>query len=460
MRVSLMIFAGVWVAVVVLALFLPDRGGRKVLGWLLPFFGIGFSLAFGPFLAPWERLVFMTFGLLYLIKGTVLLQYSQKVISGFSKKGILLYMTLWPGMSPGPFRSWRPQILESEEGLTRGFIYLVLGSALAVITAFLEPTLGALGGSWLGLFALLLMIHFGVSDLLVCGMRLAGWNVKPLFRFPFRASSLEDFWSHRWNLAFVEMDRILFLKPFSKWLGIRGAILCIFVISGFLHEMAISYSTGRGWGLPFLYFIVQGIALLIEKDFLEIENHWPKYASRIWTWCWVILPLPLLFHVYFLEEFILPLYSWLHSLMMMKSITWWFDLALWLAAIGTFCTLGAGLQAPIRLKWKEDFAKLAPFNRKIFYTYYGTIGFIIISFGILSLVLHEEMLSGSKPALCLAGFMGSFWTFRILVDFFYFSHKDWPQGACYLMGHILLTSLFIAMASVYLGLVAWHVFFI
>ena len=42
------------------------------------------------------------------------------------------------------------------------------------------------------------------------------------------------------------------------------------------------------------------------------------------------------------------------------------------------------------------------------------------------------------------------------MDTFYFSHEDWPKGLPFVVGHILLTSLFFVLAASYLGLVVWH----
>ena len=81
----------------------------------------------------------------------------------------------------------------------------------------------------------------------------------------------------------------------------------------------------------------------------------------------------------------------------------------------------------------------------------------IIAFGILTLVLHREMLRGDRAVLGLVCFIASYWTARIMVDSFYFSHEDWPQGKEFMMGHILLTSLFVALASSYWGLFVWQV---
>ncbi len=133
-----------------------------------------------------------------------------------------------------------------------------------------------------------------------------------------------------------------------------------------------------------------------------------------------------------------------------------FGLALWLAGIGHFCLLGASFQVPNRLGWKHDLVKLAPFNRKLMWTYGAFTVLTIVAFGTLTLVLHDELLRGDRAALGLAVFIGVYWMVRLLVDFFYFTHDDWPAGRAFRLGHFMLTSLFAAMAGTYLGLVAWR----
>ncbi len=133
-----------------------------------------------------------------------------------------------------------------------------------------------------------------------------------------------------------------------------------------------------------------------------------------------------------------------------------FNIALWLAGLGHFCILGASFQVPHRLQWKTDLTKLLPFNRKLLWTYAGFMVFIIISFGVMTLLLHDDLLQGDRSALAIATFIGLFWTARILVDFFYYKHSDWPKGKEFVIGHFLLTSLFIFLAATYLSLVFWH----
>ncbi len=137
-------------------------------------------------------------------------------------------------------------------------------------------------------------------------------------------------------------------------------------------------------------------------------------------------------------------------------ITQLFSLALWLAGIGQFCILGASIQVPARLGWKTDLARLIPFNRKLMWTYGGFTVLTIVAFGSLTLALHGEFLRGNPAALGLAAFIGVYWAARVGVDLFYFEHADWPKGTLFVVGHVLLTGLFAALAATYIGLICWR----
>jgi hypothetical protein len=134
-----------------------------------------------------------------------------------------------------------------------------------------------------------------------------------------------------------------------------------------------------------------------------------------------------------------------------------FDLILWLAGAGHFVILLASFQVPSRLGWKQDLGQLLPFNRKLLWVQSGFTVLTIVAFGTLTLSLHTELLRGDRAAMGLACFVGSYWTARILVDAFYFSHEDWPRGKQFVVGHILLTCLFATLATSYWGLFVWQV---
>src|SRR5271157_2050897 len=96
-----------------------------------------------------------------------------------------------------------------------------------------------------------------------------------------------------------------------------------------------------------------------------------------------------------------------------------FSAALRMAGAGHFLVLIASFQVPSRLGWKDDLAKLTPFNRKLMWVHGSFAVLTITAFGVLTLVLHDEMLRGDRAALALAAFIGVYWAARVAVDALY-----------------------------------------
>jgi hypothetical protein len=228
----------------------------------------------------------------------------------------LVYLTIWPGMLLAPFTAGRTvtveERVEARRYVQRGLRNLALGGVVTLLLAGWAPRLTNRDLSWAGIAALLLAVHFGYADVLSGCLRLAGVPVPRLFDDPLASRSLTEFWSRRWNLAFVEMDRLLFL-PLLRPLGQLGSRLGVFVVSGLLHELAISFPAGSGWGLPSCYFALQGVLVVAERR-LHPER-WATPLGRLWTWAWLLIPLPLLFHAAFRAALVVPLFGHLHGLL-------------------------------------------------------------------------------------------------------------------------------------------------
>jgi hypothetical protein len=139
----------------------------------------------------------------------------------------------------------------------------------------------------------------------------------------------------------------------------------------------------------------------------------------------------------------------LMEIVFLKSFESWLSLALWLAAAGHFCVLIASFQVPYQLKWNTDLASLRPLNRKLLWVYGGFTVYTIAAFGMMTLLLHNEMMRGDRAAVAIALFVAVYWLARIIVDFTYFSPSDWPKGKQFVIGHILLTSLFTFLSATY-----------
>ncbi|HEY9045299.1 MAG TPA: membrane bound O-acyl transferase family-domain-containing protein, partial [Ohtaekwangia sp.] len=137
--------------------------------------------------------------------------------------------------------------------------------------------------------------------------RISGVDVRELFRAPYKSRSLKEFWGKRWNLAFSEMTALIAYKPLKRF-GVTTAMLASFLLSGILHEIAISFPVKAGYGMPMLYFTLHGILMYLENKSLIVQKIIAdRIASHIWVLGWLVIPMPLLFHTSFIEQVMKPL---------------------------------------------------------------------------------------------------------------------------------------------------------
>jgi alginate O-acetyltransferase complex protein AlgI len=128
------------------------------------------------------------------------------------------------------------------------------------------------------------------------------------------ANSVSDFWSRRWNLAFRDVAQVFFFRPFVARVGVGGATMIVFAMSGLIHDLVISLPSGGGYGLPSLYFLAQGIAVLVEKSrFGRRIGLGRGLTGRISAWLLVVSGAYWLFHPPFIRAAILPTLSALHA---------------------------------------------------------------------------------------------------------------------------------------------------
>jgi hypothetical protein len=151
------------------------------------------------------------------------------------------------------------------------------------------------------------MLHFGSFHLLSLAWRRLGIEAEPLMRAPLLATSLGDFWGNRWNLAFRQLGYELVFKPYRGILGPSGATAAIFLLSGVIHELAISVPSRGGYGLPTLYFAMQGAGILAEKTpfgrRLGLGRGW---RGRAFAWAVAAGPAFWLFHTPFVLRVMIP----------------------------------------------------------------------------------------------------------------------------------------------------------
>lgn len=125
-----------------------------------------------------------------------------------------------------------------------------------------------------------------------------------------------------------------------------------------------------------------------------------------------------------------------------------------LAGVGQLCLIVVSLAIPRVLRWSEDVARLRPLTRQVFWTYAAYIWSTNLFFGIVSVTLPKQLVSGAPIASALSTFIAVYWAARIGIQFFYFDRSDAPQGFIFVVGEWLLVMLFVALTVIY-GCAAW-----
>jgi alginate O-acetyltransferase complex protein AlgI len=225
------------------------------------------------------------------------------------------FAAVWPGMRPAPFATASgPPRPDAERLLRLGTTRMLQGVALFVLAWLLwahHPSeLSSESAAYLVSLLLLpglsLLLHFGIFNVLAGLWCAVGVDCRPLFRAPLRARCLTEFWGRRWNLAFSEMTALAVYRPLAAHLGKPAATGAAFLFSGLLHELAISMPVRAGYGLPMLYFTLHGCLVLVERR-LKRSIEGRGWLAHFWTLGWLAVPMPLVFHPFFLKGVVWPL---------------------------------------------------------------------------------------------------------------------------------------------------------
>jgi len=261
------------------------------------------------------RMLALCWVLLLAMKSVVIAEV-KKPIAGSQIKRLGAFFFLWPGMDPVPFLS-ESDSKQSLDGSNlsaqikvylNGAMWMSLGGLLLGCAHLIQSSQGSLIlMSVCLLVGLSLVVHFGIFQMLTAFWRDQGVAVDLLFKGPLYSTSLNEFWSRRWNLAYVSMVRQTVYRPLLPHLGQRNAMLLAFIFSGILHELAISVPVHTGYGLPLLYFALHGLLMSIERRLIKKGVCWKPWIGRCWTLVWVVAPVPLLFHQSFIEGVVWPI---------------------------------------------------------------------------------------------------------------------------------------------------------
>ena len=219
------------------------------------------------------------------------------------------YLFVWPGMDAAGFLKRRANVAEPHvnEWLFAA-VKIFFGVALICFGARFAMPFNPLLAGWIGMIGIVFILHFGLFHLLSLAWRTRGVNATPVMQNPLRAVSLAEFWGKRWNTAFHELVQRFTFRPLAKRVGVTGATLVVFLLSGLVHDICISLPARGSYGLPTGYFLIQGLGVVIEHTTFARRLGLGR-GVRGWLFTLFVTAAPAfwLFHPTFIHNVILPM---------------------------------------------------------------------------------------------------------------------------------------------------------
>jgi hypothetical protein len=228
----------------------------------------------------------------------------------------LAFLLAWPGMDANTFLDVRERVAAPRFS---AWLWAVAKTAIGAILLWaiartIPPRLSLLRG-WMGMISLILILHFGSFQLVALFWQSRGIKADSIMSAPIQSTSLAEFWGKRWNLWFRQLAHELVFRPLYRVLGPNAAGFVVFVISGLIHDLVISVPARGGYGLPTLYFLLQGVGVTAERSHVGSRL---GLARGVRGWCFMALflmaPVFWLFHPWFVARVILPFMRAVHAI--------------------------------------------------------------------------------------------------------------------------------------------------
>ena len=126
----------------------------------------------------------------------------------------------------------------------------------------------------------------------------------------------------------------------------------------------------------------------------------------------------------------------------------------WLIIIGGIGQIFTALIYPyIRhavFDWYNDVKKLKPLNQEIAKTYGRYIQGLNFAFGLIAIILAQDLKNHTGLAVALTGLIAAYWTGKVVTQFAYYPMYQIPKKITFKVGEILMNTLFIYFALIFL----------
>jgi alginate O-acetyltransferase complex protein AlgI len=225
------------------------------------------------------------------------------------------YLLAWPGLDAATFLGGDSTRGVGRDEWMRGIRNCAAGLALFFAVARLVLPRNPYVAGWIGMTGVVLILHFGVFELLSCAWRRVGVQARPLMNKPIRSEGLGEFWGRRWNTAFRDLTHCFLFRPLTRRFGVPAGLAGGFVFSGLVHDLVISWPAAGGWGGPTMFFAVQGAGILLERSRAgRAVGLGAGTIGRLFAAAALLLPAPFLFHRPFVETIVIPFMRALRAL--------------------------------------------------------------------------------------------------------------------------------------------------
>jgi len=151
--------------------------------------------------------------------------------------------------------------------------------------------------AWAAAFEIYFMVS-ALSDFVTGATSLFGFSTQEVFRSPFLARSVADFWGRRWNLFVSDFFRRRLFLPLAKGNHVYRGAFAVFFVSGLAHEYFVFVCVNRTGFLPgymMAFFLLQGLAVMaatwsrahlqpvrFAPDWFKVCLHLFWLASTVW----------------------------------------------------------------------------------------------------------------------------------------------------------------------------------
>jgi hypothetical protein len=289
--------------------------GSSWIGWVpiavLPLTAVACCNA----LRPWVFMWILSFAIFISLKWLTWWRARTRIAHPLWRSAA--YLLAWPGMDAEAFLDARRRVPSPPPTTWLwAVIETILGAVLLWVVARSVPQGELLLRGWLGMLGLILLLHFGTFQILGLLWERLGVDARPIMSAPLRSASLSEFWGGRWNLGFRQLAYDLIFRPLRRRWGAGGAGFLVFIASGLIHDMVISVPARGGYGLPTVYFMLQGLGVAVEHS--NFGKHVGlRQGVPGWLFMAVFAAGPvflLLFHPPFVLRVILPFMEAIHAL--------------------------------------------------------------------------------------------------------------------------------------------------